>query len=104
MFNIDASKFPPIFTEFINMLNNYVNFEARTTVKGFWMAFLWVFIVTLVPVLGWIAWLFLIVPTIAMMVRRLRDAGKEWYWLLVPIAGIIFLCQPSVPDDGTPVV
>ena len=35
-----------------------------------------------------------LLPTLAVMVRRLRDAGYDWknvFWLLVPIAGLIVL-------------
>ncbi len=45
-----------------------------------------------------------IVPSIPLTVRRLRDAGKGWGWIfigLVPIIGfiwqIVLLVQPSVP-------
>jgi len=51
------------------------------------------------------------IPMLAISVRRLRDAGKNWTWLfinLIPCVGlvwyIILLCKSSVPDDGTPVV
>ena len=44
-----------------------------------------------------------LLPTLAVMVRRLRDAGYDWknvFWLLVPIAGLIvlalYLSKPSV--------
>ena len=44
-------------------------------------------------------------------VRRLRDAGKAWFFIfcyLIPIIGAVFviylLSRPSVPDNGIPVV
>ena len=105
--------------EYLNMWLNYANFEARTTVRGYWMAILINFLVSLVlgiiPFVGWILAgpyaLAVLVPGLAIMIRRLRDAGKHWtnvFWLFLPFAGviivIIFLCKPSVADDGTPVV
>ncbi|AOX67162.1 hypothetical protein BJK06_16850 [Curtobacterium sp. BH-2-1-1] len=43
------------------------------------------------------------VPTLAVTVRRLRDAGRRWqnvFWLLLPFVGLILLivrlCEPSV--------
>ncbi len=46
-----------------------------------------------------------LVPTLAVAVRRLRDAGRDWkeiFWLLIPIAGLIIiifrLVEPSEPD------
>jgi uncharacterized membrane protein YhaH (DUF805 family) len=38
--------------------------------------------------------LVVLVPTLAVTVRRLRDAGRSWselFWLLLPIAGLIVL-------------
>ncbi|MBK4347074.1 DUF805 domain-containing protein [Lacisediminihabitans changchengi] len=35
-----------------------------------------------------------LIPTLAVTVRRLRDAGRSWaelFWLLLPIAGLIVL-------------
>ena len=44
-----------------------------------------------------------LLPSLAVTVRRLRDAGRSWaelFWLLLPIAGLIILivhlCEPSV--------
>ncbi|MFJ7288610.1 DUF805 domain-containing protein [Curtobacterium sp. NPDC098951] len=44
------------------------------------------------------------VPTLAVMVRRLRDAGRRWqnvFWLLLPLVGLILLivrlCEPGAP-------
>jgi uncharacterized membrane protein YhaH (DUF805 family) len=46
-----------------------------------------------------------LLPSLAVTVRRLRDAGRRWtelFWILLPIAGVIVLivhlCDPSVPD------
>lgn len=46
----------------------------------------------------------ILVPTLAVTVRRLRDAGRSWaelFWLLLPIAGLIVLmvhlCDPPRP-------
>jgi uncharacterized membrane protein YhaH (DUF805 family) len=46
-----------------------------------------------------------LVPSLAVAVRRLRDAGRRWtelFWILLPIAGLIVLivrwCEPSRPD------
>jgi len=122
-------------TEFKAFWQNYVNFSDRTTRRGYWMAVLFIFIATIIasivssiipigPVIDlgmgvesrigiiYILWcLALIVPSLAMSVRRLRDIGKHWGWLfinLVPLIGgiwyLILVCKPSVPDDGTPVV
>ncbi|CAN5184012.1 hypothetical protein BH09ACT5_BH09ACT5_01480 [soil metagenome] len=53
-----------------------------------------------------------LLPSLAVTVRRLRDAGHRWtqlFWLLLPIAGVIILivrlCEPSaVPAPVAPPV
>jgi uncharacterized membrane protein YhaH (DUF805 family) len=47
-----------------------------------------------------------LIPTLAVSVRRLRDAGRSWaelFWILLPIAGLIVLivrfCEPSTPTE-----
>ena len=51
-----------------------------------------------------------LLPTLAVSVRRLRDAGRSWaelFWILLPIAGLIILivrfCEPSVGEAGAEV-
>lgn len=108
-------------TEFVNMWKNYVNFSDRTTVRGYWMAFLFNFLAALIvgivssviklPILASLYSLAAFLPGLGLTVRRLRDAGRPWYHIFfacIPLAGpiilIVFLCKPSVPDDGVPVV
>lgn len=104
--------------EYIAMWKNYANFNDRTTVRGFWMAFLFDFLAGIVlgvltvilPFLGFLSAVYslaALVPGLAICVRRLQDAGKAWYYIffaLIPLVGfiilIVFLCQPSIPDDG----
>ena len=107
--------------EYIAMWKNYANFSDRTSVRGYWMAFLFNFIAGLVlgivtsiiPVLGFLAGLYslaALIPGLAIVVRRLRDAGKAWYWIFitfVPLVGvillIIFLCKPTASTEGAQV-
>ena len=53
----------------------------------------------------------LLIPMIAVTVRRLRDAGKKWGWIfisLVPLVGwiilIVMLCKASIEENEIPVV
>ena len=100
--------------EYLDMWKNYANFSGRTSVRGYWMAFLFNFIASLIasfiPVVSFIYPLAVLIPGLAIAVRRLRDTGKRWTWLfisLVPLAGaiilIIMLCKPSAPIDAEPV-
>ena len=59
-----------------------------------------------------VAWFFvLLIPSLAIAIRRLRDVGKRWTWIfisLIPFIGfiwyIVLLCSRSVEDDGVPIV
>lgn len=102
--------------EYIGMWKNYFNFGGKSNVREFWMAILFHFIATFVvgvvdgilqmTLLATLYSLAVLIPCLALQVRRLRDAGKGWGWIfitLVPLAGVIIyivmLCKPSV-DDG----
>ena len=108
-------------TEYINYWKNYVNFSDRTTRRGYWMAFLFNIIAGFVVglIIGLIHLDFLtyiwslanLLPGLAILVRRLRDAGKGWGWIficLVPVVGwiilLVMLCKRSAPDNGVAVV
>jgi len=111
-------------TEFKAFWQNYTNFSDRTTRRGYWMSYLFLIITSMVVgfigglmgttvgmVITVIFSLAIVIPSLAIQVRRLRDAGKRWTWIFinfVPLIGwiwyLILLCTPSVPDDGTPVV
>lgn len=89
---------------------NYVNFEGRATKSEYWFAFLFVFLVNLavvwIPVIGQIASLAFILPSLSIAVRRLHDTGKSWVYLLfglIPLAGfiilIVFYCADSDGDN-----
>ncbi len=91
------------------------DFSGRTKRSAFWFALLDNLIISVILAIitsqisffGVIYNLFffaVIIPTISLIVRRLRDAGKEWPWIfigLVPIIGgiwlIVLYCQPSIP-------
>ena len=91
--------------------DNYANFAGRARRKEYWMFTLWNIIFALLavlldysfgivyPLVGYgplyIAYaLFVLVPGIAVAVRRLHDIGKSgWMYLVafIPIAGFILL-------------
>ncbi|MNG31219.1 Inner membrane protein YhaH [compost metagenome] len=39
----------------------------------------------------------LLVPGIAVGVRRMHDTDRSGWWLLLPFVNIVFLCQDSTP-------
>ncbi len=89
---------------------NYANFTGRSTVSEYWYAYLFNFLVSLctswIPVLGGLISLGLLVPGLAVGVRRLHDTGKSWLYMLmglIPLAGFIILiiqyCKKSDDDN-----
>lgn len=88
----------------------YAEFGGRATRPEFWWFTLFTFLVLAGSASLWAglagAWFFAaIVPSLAIGVRRLRDAGLGWGWLfflLLPVVGPIVLtvlfAQPSVDN------
>ncbi|WP_210505891.1 DUF805 domain-containing protein [Naasia sp. SYSU D00057] len=106
----------------------YADFTVRASRSEFWW---WVLFTTLVnavlnavplwissaagyvpagPSLSGLWTMAVLVPTLAVAVRRLRDAGFGWghaLWLFLPIAGVVVLAvlcsQPSRTAPASPV-
>lgn len=91
---------------FINVLKTqYTDFKGRASRSQYWYYILCYFIVSIpfaiidavlfqTQILGLLLGLALIVPTIAIGVRRLHDLGKPGWWflmVLIPIVGPIAL-------------
>jgi len=97
---------------FKTTIEKFGQFSGRSRRKEFWMFFLLVAIIGAICyildrfVLKWelslwgqgllesIFALFILLPFLAILVRRLHDVGKKWTWLfiaLVPIAGQIMI-------------
>ena len=115
-------------TEYVNMWKNFANFSDRTDERGYWMAYLINVIITVVrggvtgvlagitgvgafTYLSTLYGLAVLIPNLAILVRRLRDVGRPWFHMfisLIPCAGVIILIvwivKPSIPDDGVPQV
>ncbi len=89
---------------------NYFNFKGRATRSEFWWVFIFnlllTYVINLIPVMGALLSLGIIIPGIALSVRRLHDTGKSWVYLLIsliPIVGAILLivqyCKDSDGDN-----
>lgn len=95
----------------------YVDFSGRARRSEYWFFCLFNFICSLVfegiakatgiNAITWICTLGLLLPGLAVAVRRLHDIGKSgfyYFMILIPIAGPIILlvkfCQDSDPGDN----
>jgi uncharacterized membrane protein YhaH (DUF805 family) len=90
---------------YMQVLKKYAVFAGRARRKEFWMFFLVYLIIVVVlmiiesilglpGILSGIYSLALLIPSIAVTVRRLHDTGRTgwWWWIgLVPVIGIIVL-------------
>ena len=86
-------------------LNKYVGFQGRAMRSEYWYFVLFIIIVDIVtygidaailgrPILYSIAALALLLPSLAVSVRRLHDIDRSGWWLLislVPLIGAILL-------------
>ncbi len=90
--------------EYISMWQNFANFNDKTNVRGYWMAVVFNVLATVIisviagitglTILSSLYALAILVPSLAMTVRRLRDAGKKWFMIFVsfiPLVGGIWL-------------
>lgn len=103
-----------MFNYFIDGIRNYINFTGRSNRPQFWYYQLSSFVIAIAigiicAILGNdggtisdIYSLFLLLPSLAIGIRRLRDSGLSPWWMLiilVPIIGTVYLiilwCKPS---------
>ena len=109
--------------EFITCIDKYADFNGRARRREYWMFYLWNLIFSfaisiVIAILNGIfrTWIFnifsaiyiiaLIIPSLAVLVRRLHDTNKSAWWLLislVPIVGeiVLFVFVLLDSDSGT---
>ncbi len=109
---------------YLDVLKKYAVFTGRARRKEYWMFFLFNIIVSVVlgiidsltgttslqygvGLLGGLYSLAVIIPSIAVGVRRLHDTDRSGWWLLIgfiPLIGVIvlivFFCLDSTPGDN----
>jgi len=99
-------------------LSRYIDFNTRSSRSEYWYWFLFVILVSIVAgvidgllfgatVLGGLVSLALIIPGIAVGVRRLHDIDRSGWWYLivfVPLIGVLVLLywfvQPGTSGDN----
>ena len=94
---------------YIKFWKNYTNFSGRARRSEYWyvvLANVLISLVTIIPYVGQtvvaLYMIAILVPTLALMVRRLHDLGKDWYYiflLLIPLVGqiimLVWFCTDS---------
>jgi uncharacterized membrane protein YhaH (DUF805 family) len=102
---------------YLGVLRNYAVFHGRARRREYWMFALISFIVSLVlgiidylmrtNVLGVLYTLAILIPSLAVHVRRLHDTNRSAWWLLIgliPLIGaivlLVFTLMDSDPGDN----
>jgi len=103
----------------LQVMKKYAVFSGRARRKEYWMFFLFNCIIAFVIgfVMGFIGALLgigatlsnlvsviyslaVLVPGIAVGVRRMHDIGRSGWWILFPFVNLVFLCLDSQPGDN----
>jgi uncharacterized membrane protein YhaH (DUF805 family) len=102
---------------YVSVLKNYVGFGGRAARPEFWWFTLVNFIIVVVldivdvaiktqAIVG-VYELAVLLPSLAVLARRLHDTGKTAWWILIgliPLIGaivlIVFTCQPGTPGPN----
>lgn len=102
---------------YLAVLKNYAGFSGRARRKEYWMFTLISFVISLVlsiiggligaDFLAYIYAIAIIIPSLAVGVRRLHDTGRSGWWLLIaliPLVGaivlIVFLASEGKPETN----
>ena len=93
-------------------LKKYVDFQGRASRKEFWSFFVFFYMVTFIAggidgfigtdFVGSIAVVSILLPYLAVAVRRMNDVGKSGWFILVPLYNFILFCTPSMPEAIAP--
>lgn len=93
---------------YFNVLKNYATFTGRARRKEYWYFILFNFIISFIlgfvgefiqfEPLSTIYAVVVMLPSIAVCIRRMHDVGKSGWYSLIPIYNIILACTDS--EDG----
>jgi uncharacterized membrane protein YhaH (DUF805 family) len=99
-----------MFSSFIGSLNKYVDFSGRATRKEFWsfvfFFYLCIFLSGIIDAIlgtefvGSLVSVGLLIPYVSCAARRMHDAGKSGWFMIVPFYNFILALSPSVPEKS----
>ena len=95
---------------YLKVLQNYATFSGRARRSEYWYFFLFNIIIAFVlgfvggltkmPIISTIYSLAILIPAIAVGVRRMHDVGKSGWFLLIPIYNLILACTDGINGDN----
>jgi len=95
---------------YLKVLQNYAIFSGRARRSEYWYFVLFNLIITVVlallgllmetTILSNIYTFAVLVPSIAVGVRRMHDVGKSGWFLLIPIYNLILACTDGTQGDN----
>ncbi|MBQ2950729.1 MAG: DUF805 domain-containing protein [Prevotella sp.] len=84
----------------------FMTFGGRARRSEFWWFCLLNFIIGCIPFVGWIWGLIVLIPSIAVGIRRLHDTGRSGWWyllVLVPLVNLLliyfFICDSQAGSN-----
>ncbi len=93
------------FVWYLKVLKQYADFNGRARRKEFWTFALINAIVLIVlnyisMVLYYVYYLGILIPSIAVAIRRMHDLGKSGWYCLIPIYNIVLAATEGEPKDN----
>jgi len=95
---------------YIKVLQNYANFNGRARRSEYWYFVLFNFLISIVlgfiggaigfELIGTLYSLAVLLPSLAVAVRRMHDVGKSGWFILIPIYNLILACTDSQAGDN----
>jgi uncharacterized membrane protein YhaH (DUF805 family) len=95
---------------YLKVLQNYATFKGRASRSEYWYFVLFNIIFSIVlgfvsglvdlSILYTIYSLAVLIPSIAVAVRRMHDVGKSGWYILIPIYDLILACTEGVKGEN----
>jgi len=95
-------NFEDLKKNYVEVLKNYSNFKGRARRSEYWLFFFVNVVISIIlgivdgligiQILSGIYSLIVLVPGIAVAVRRMHDVEKAWFFILIPFYNLYLLC------------